>query len=413
MRAFFHIEPESCKWVEKFFPGKNPGELPVAGKSLCRHIMDQCSSMKIRDIYIAPCYYKDDFLCQIGRGDYWSLKIHFLPADPSLNPKQIMQKHSEIIASEGLLFFLGMTMPDVPKIEDILSSLREVEQVPERLPDGIWLMKDGKLYECTSPLFRICSLRDYFDLNFHLLEKPGIYNLPGYSNSEGCVFGMDVLIMPECELEKPVLIQDHVRLGRHVALSKKVIVGKDVLVNDDSFLEHTIVFDHTYIGKHMSFRDMIIDENRVIDVSSESMVELEDEFLTASSRRSAVDRYKTTEFIIALLILILGMPLFLIAHPFRKNLENNSFFSYFLRIYPKCWEVLRGKAHLVRNGHHDENYAFRYSDQWLVHQEEDQKIMDDIYFFYNPSVLKILRIVIISLLKRMIVHHPIKNEVRR
>lgn len=413
MRACFHIEPESCQWVGKFFPGKNAGELPVAGKSLCRHIMDQCSSLKICDIYIAPCYYKDDFLCQIGRGNYWSLKLHFLPAEHTMSPKQIMQRHSEVIFAEGLLFFLGMTLPDVPKIEDILSSMREVEQLPDHLPDGIWLMKDGKLFECTAPQFRIRSLRDYFDLNFRLLEKPGIYNLPGYSNSEGCVFGMDVLIMSECELEKPVLIQDHVRLGRRVTLSKKVIVGKDVMISDDSRLEHSIVFDHTYIGKHMSFCDMIIDENRVIDVSSESMVELEDEFLTASSLRESVGRFRTTEFIIALLILILGSPLYLLARPFRKALKNNGFFSYFLRIYPICWQVLKGKANLVRAGQYDENYAFRYSDMWLVHQEEDQKVMDDIFFYHNRSVMMILRVVIISLLKRAIMNHPIEAEVIR
>ena len=404
MKACFYIEPGCCKWVEDFFPGKNPGELPIAGKSLCRHIVDQCSSLKISDIYIAAGHYRDELPGQIGQGDYWSLRIHFLPADAGVAPERILDRHSEIIAAEELLFFRGMVLPDVSGIEELLSNLREVGALPERLPDGIWLMRNGKLYECMVPLFRMRTLREYFDLNFRLLEKPGIYNLPGYSNSEGCVFGMDVLIMPECELEKPVLIQDHVRLGRRVTLSKQVIIGKDVLINDDSRLEHSMVFDHTYIGKHMSFRDMIIDENRVIDVDSESMVELEDEFLTASSRRSMVDRFKTAEFIIALLLLIFGLPLFLIALLFRKPLAGNEFFSYFLRIYPKCRQVLRGRAHLVRYGQHDENYVFRYSDQWLVHQEEDQKIMDDIYFYYNRSILKILRTVIISLLRRIVTH---------
>ena len=405
MRACFYIEPGCSKWVEDFFPNKNPGELPIAGKSLCRHIVDQCSSLKITDIYIPASYHSDDLLGQIGQGgDYWSLRIRFLSADSGLSLKQILKQHPEMNCPEGLLFFQGMVMPDISGIEELLSHLKEMEQVPEQVPDGVWLMRNGKLYECVVPLFRMRTLREYFDLNFRLLEKPGIYNLPGYFNSEGCVFGMDVLIMPECELEKPVLIQDHVRLGRRVTLSKQVIIGKDVLINDDSRLEHSIVFDHTYIGKHMSFRNMIIDENRVIDVSSETMVELEDEFLAASSRRSMVDRFKTVEFIIALILLILGLPLFLIALLFRKDLEENEFFSYFLLIYPKCLQVLRGRAHLVRYGQHDENYVFRYSDQWLIHQEEDQKIMDDIYFYYNRSVLKILSVVIISLLRRIVTH---------
>ena len=407
MKACFYIAPGCAGWTEEYFPEKNPGELPIAGKSLYRHIVDQCSSLKISDIYLADSYCRDDLPDQIGRGDYWSLRIHYLPGEAGLTPQRIRERIMEDGPEEDLLLFQGMVMPDAAAVEDILADPRETpDPMPEHLPDGIWLIRNGRLYECTVPLFRMRSLREYFDLNFHLLEKPGIYNLPGYSNSEGCVFGMDVLIMPECELEKPVLIQDHVRLGRRVTLCGKVIAGRDVFINDGSYLEHSIVLDHTYIGKHMSFRDMIIDENKVIDVDSGSMVELEDEFLAASSRRTVADRFRTAESVIALLLLILGLPLYLAALLFRRSGDENGFFAYFRRIYPKCPQVLRGRAHLVRYGRDDENYAFRYSDQWLVRQDEDQKLMDDIYFYHNRSVLKILRTVIVSLLKRMVVRRP-------
>ena len=81
-------------------------------------------------------------------------------------------------------------------------------------------------------------------------------------------------------------------------------------------------------------------------------------------------------------------------------------------MYPKCWDVLNGKAHLVRFGHRDSNYAFRYSDQWLLHQAEHQKVTDDIYYYYNRSVGKICQTVVVSLCKRLFVLHPLPGDDR-
>ena len=66
-----------------------------------------------------------------------------------------------------------------------------------------------------------------------------------------------------------------------------------------------------------------------------------------------------------------------------------------------------GRAHLVRYGSSDAVYAFRYSDQWLLPQDEQQKEAGDRYFFYNRTVGNILSTVILSLLKRVFVLSPL------
>ena len=75
MKACFYIGPGINEWFREFFPGKNPGELQIAGKSWCRHMVDQCSSLKITDVYIADCYYQDELLNRLGDGNYWSLQL--------------------------------------------------------------------------------------------------------------------------------------------------------------------------------------------------------------------------------------------------------------------------------------------------------------------------------------------------
>lgn len=404
MRACFYIGPNSTGWCGKIFPEKSPGELLLAGKSWCRHLVDQCSRLGVSDIYIADCCFYEDLSSRMGDGAYWSLNLHYLAASPCDRAEQLLKQYEGTIpADEDLLIFWGQVLPDVPDMGLIFSDLREVTEMPEKQPDGIWLLRGGRFYECLCPLFRMRTLREYFDLNFQLLESPGIYNLPGYSNSDGCVFGMDVIMMPDCELESPVLIADNVRLERGVSLRRKVIVGQDVLINEDSHLEHTIVMDHTCIGKHMFFEYKIIDGSRVIDVLSGASVDLDDGYLTGSAKEMRLDRYMVTEFLLAFLLAVGGLPVFLLTWPFRRQLNKLALFFFASQAYPKCWQVLCGRARLIRYGRKNTDYAFRYSDQWLVYREEHQKDVDDMYFYHNRTVAGICRIVFVSLLKRCFV----------
>ena len=289
----------------------------------------------------------------------------------------------------------------MPDVREIVGHLEAAEPVPEVLPDGIYLLRDGRLFRCACPLFRLDSLKHYFDLNFRLLAHPGIYNLPGYATVDGCSIGMDVVIMLNCELEPPVLISDNVCLERGVMLHNGVIIGKDVLVDENSELEHSIILKHTYVGKNMCFRNKIVDGSRVIDVENATLVELTDRFLAGSTREPGVSRYGLAERVIALgLVTMLGLP-YLLRVLFGRILDRTAFFRFLRRVYPKCFPVLAGRAHLVRYGQSDQNYAFRYSDMWPLHQDEERKEMDDIYFYYHRTVENIVKVVFRSLVKRL------------
>ncbi|MBO4648322.1 MAG: hypothetical protein J5806_09220 [Lentisphaeria bacterium] len=409
MRACFYIGPSRDEWCWRFFPDKSPGELPLAGKSWCRHAVDVCSLLGVTDIYLAECYYRDELAHRLGNGDFWSLKIHMLPSIPCANPEQLRMQHGgEPPIEDDLLIVWGQVLPDVPDIELVMKSMRPLdpEDVPEVLPEGIWLLRrDGVLCKCECPLLKMDSLKHYFDLNFRMLNQPGIYNLPGYSTENGCGFGMDVVIMLNCEMEKPVIIQDDVCLEHDVYLHGGVIIGKDVLVNENSELEHTIVLDHTYIGKSMYFRDKIVDGNRVIDVNSEVCEELSDSFLAGRIKQNIAGGCGVMEWLLAVFLdITLLIPyLFTLILPPLKHL---AFFKFVHQIYPDCCLVFFGMAHLVRRGTNDSSYAFRYADMWPLHQDEHLKELDDIYFCYHQTYLNVLRTVAYSLLKRFFMLSP-------
>lgn len=403
MKAVFYIGPQRDEWSLELFPGKSPGELQIAGKSWVRHAVDFCSLLKVSDVWVADLFFHKDLPHRMGNGDFWSLSLACVAVPPCGNPRDLLAALREelpIDETEEVLFFWGLVLPDVPEAGRVTEHLRPVDPVPEVLPDGIYLWRGGKLFECACLLFRFDTLKHYFDLNFRMLAHPGIYNLPGYATVDGCSIGMDVIIMLNCDLEKPVLISDNVCLEHGVKLHNGVIIGKDVLVDENSELDHSIILKHTYVGKNMCFCNKIVDGSRVIDAETGSLVDLEDRFLAGSTRDRPRARCNFTEWLFALGIGIAMFLPWLLTVSFRKFLARTAFFGFLHKIYPRCWHVLHGRAHLVRLGQNDQDYVFRYSDMWPLRQDEAQKELDDIYFYYHRTAGNIARVAVMSLLKR-------------
>ena len=144
-----------------FFPYKSPGELPIAGKSWCRHMVDQCSRLGVSDIHIADCYMYEDLTGRMGNGDYWCLKLHYLAIKPCSRPEEFLAQYGkDIPVDDDLLILWGQVLPDIADMAQLFSELREVGAEPEVLPDGIYLLRGGKLYECVCPLLRMRTLQE-------------------------------------------------------------------------------------------------------------------------------------------------------------------------------------------------------------------------------------------------------------
>ena len=402
MKACLYIGTDGNEWARELFPDKSPGELPIAGKSWCRHAIDLCSQLGMTDVYVAECFFHENLRDRTGSGAYWNLNLHKQACTACASPEGLFAQIPELnTPDDDLLIFWGQVLPDVDDIGTLLQELRPVTTPPERLPAGIWLMRDGKLYECTRPLHRMDSLKKYFDLNFRLLENPGIYTLPCYSAEPGVNIGQNVMIMPHCSIEPPVIIQNNCAIERSVALRNGVIIGHEVLIDRASAIEHSIIFDYTCIGKNLFIRNKIVSGSVVIDVDSGVFTEVGDSLLVTSSRQTGFNSYRAAEFLVALTIVIMLLPLFLLSRPFKRWLNGLAFFQFLFRVYPKCWLVLFGKARLVRLDSVSDNYAFRRSDQWLRYMSNHQRDMEDIYFNNHRSVQLMISTVVASLFKRL------------
>jgi len=395
MNACLHIGPRSGEWCKELFPRRSPGELRLAGKSFIRHAVDFLSQLDIGEIFMLDCLFRGSPPHTLGEGEYWSLHLNFLTGDPAATPAELPDRHPEIPRDE-LLVFWGTALPDVEKPADLLRDLQPVDAADAELPDGVYLLRGGKLYRCAVPLLRIDSLQSYFDLNFRLLEKPGPYILPGYNSEPGLHLGQNITIMPGGEIRQPVLVQDNCLLGLGVHLLEDTIVGNEVLIDDHTRVRRSVILDHTYIGRNMYLENKIVAGKRVIDVAAGSWVDLEDGALTRDSRVDRLSSYRVVEYLLTALLAIIDLPGYLIFRPFKRWLNRKPFFQFMFRAYPKYWRVLEGRARLVRCHANDPDYVFRFADFYPLYKGEEVREVADDYFFTHRSLKKMVNVVLLS-----------------
>jgi hypothetical protein len=403
MKACLYIGHQGNEWIEELFPGKSPCEMTIAGKSWCRHAIELCCALKVDEIFIVDCFFYDELRNRIGDGSYWSLKVEWLPGADVAFPSLLLERHRGVLPDEDLLIFWGQVLPDLPDPEQLFENLRPVAEGGDALPNGIYLRNGDRLCECVCPLHRMDTLKSYFDLNFRILNDPGIYLLPGYASEPGLEFGRNVIMMPNCKISPPAVISNDCFLGRSVSLEGDVILCKEVMIESYSRLKHCIVMNYSYVGRNMSIEDKIVVGNRVIDVNTGAYVDLHDGLLVKTVKPRRLSGYSAAEYLTALTLTIVLAPAYLLGCVFKKRLEKLPFFKFLLRVYPKILLVLAGRADLVRIGVGDRYYAFRSADQWLLFDTEHKRELADVYFHQHRSVRLMLAVVINSLLKRMFI----------
>ena len=395
MNALLHITPRSGEWCKEIFPGRSPGELQLAGKSFVRHTIDLLSQFSISEFFLSDSVFQGSLPKTLGDGEYWSIQLNFFTGVQASTPAELLDLHTEI-PRDDLFILWGTVLPDVAKHEELLRDLQPVGDVGETFPDGIYLLRGGVLHRCAVPLLRMDSLKNYFDLNFRLLENPAPYILPGYTSEPGLHLGQNIMIMPGSEIQKPVLIKDNCHLGLALRLREGVIIGSEVLIDDYTCVRRSIILDHTYLGRSMLFENKIVDGKRVIDVPTCTWVNLEDRIMVSDSRVDRLSRYRVAEYLLAAFFAVVDLPGWLIARPFKRWLNRRPYFQLLFRVYPKYWRVLEGRARLVRCHLNDSDYAFRFADFYPLYDSEETRELADEYYCRHLSLKRMLNVVLLS-----------------
>lgn len=401
--------------LREFFPDMGPGEMPLAGKTLCHHLVDLCGALKVSEVFVIDRFLNPKLADALGNGAYWSLRLHYINTERRSTLRELLRTRGEIspeASEEETIITWGLILPDIRSCGELFSDLEETDGDRNDPEDGVYLYRGGKYYRCRVPLMRCCTLKNYFDINFRLLQDPGIYSLPSYSLQNNYGIGRNVVMMTGCEAETPVLIQDNVLITREVSLKEGAIIGPCVVIDEKTSIRHSIVLSNTYIGRNMVIRNKIVNGHRVLDPESNSYVDLDDSFLTddftVKSNRHLLSQYQ--EQLFALCLAVFELPLYLAVMLLWKFLAYMPFPKFLRTIYPKLWLAAAGRLQLVRFGN-GTDYVFRYSDLWWpAKKSKYEKNMGDVFYYHHRRFLRMAAVTLSSQIRRMLTLQDPEND---
>ena len=388
------------EWCEEIFPGKSLCSLPVAGKMLTEHLLDFCSLLKAAKVRIVD--YGIDV--ELGRRLLdckmrWPLKVEYAGTSLCNDAMTLLERNSSLKEKDAVLIFWGALLPYLSSPEAVL---RNMEDATGSKEDGIYFYDHGNLRHYTGEVRKISCLREYFDLNFALLQDPRCYIMRGYSAENGVYAGMDVVLKQNCQIEPPVMLGDHICVERECALADGVIIGDGSLIDAGTILRRSIVFDHTFVGGNMEVKNKIITGARIIDVASGVYVEQKD--IGISSGMKSIlkfDFYCILEYLLLIFFAAVGAVPYLLFHILgRRGRKSSLYWKLSLDRYPKIWRALLHGGRMIRRSPEEKCYVLCVSEGYGINPAPEQLVIDDLYYQHYISVRLILEIVVRCFLHR-------------
>ncbi len=336
--------PDGQSWSETYFSGMSPLHLGVAAKTWAEHLLDWCHSEGATAVKVMDFFYDEALLRgHLSRPERWGFRLSYEGANEIASEEEAVRRSRAFAGDDG----------DVRVV---------------------W----GPVFPYRGGWVRLDSLRAWFEFNFRVLADPADRILPGYSAEPGVSVGENVMVRTHARVERPVALGDNVRIEDEAALEGDVIVGNGTFVERKCRLRRTVVFSHGYLGRDLSFEGKVVYGSRVIDVESESFVDLSEPGLSSRFRHGTTMRpVDVWEWAIALALSALMLLPAALLWGVRR-----SAWGYKLSIarYPLILRAALLRKRLIRLSAKDGTCAFRASDAMSVPRTAEERRLDDIWY---------------------------------
>lgn len=242
------VSTRPAPWIRCYFPEFSEFSLLLADKPLVEHQLDWCVRKGVVSVRVLDAAYDAQLAARLGDGSRWGLELSYEHISATADAERVVAENAEFLGTDAALVIHG----------------QELEY-------------DGKI--C-----RIDSIRDYFELNFRLIDHPCECVLPGYYSEQGVNLGMNVQIRIGSKVNPPVLLDDNCRIDHNCWLNGEVIVGEGSILDRGARLHRAIVYPQTYIARDVELENKIVVGTRVIDPMTGGCVNLAGDVLSADLR---------------------------------------------------------------------------------------------------------------------------------
>ncbi|MBT8086960.1 MAG: hypothetical protein KJO46_02950 [Gammaproteobacteria bacterium] len=247
--------------LEPLWPATHRALIPIAGKAVIVHLIEQLVNADIRHVRIAGSIQQFAVRNRLGDGSEWGITIRY----SDLHGDDL---RLECLASTGRCLYLrgdefhctGLAAPCEQADRGGLAS--DIDEGP-----GLWLLRDGtyrgyslatisggEVYSNT-----LASVMDYHLANIkaaqgHLLQL----NLPGSRVHRHAHVDWKSSVERTAFIGSGVVIGKHCKVGKLTRLEKNCVLANGVIVQSGTRLENVTVLPNCYVGRGMSVRDAVL-----------------------------------------------------------------------------------------------------------------------------------------------------------
>lgn len=255
--------------LEPAWPSTHRALLPVAGKPVIVHLVEQLAAAGIKQIRIAGNIQQVAVKSRLGNGEEWGLAIRYSDLHGmDLCLQTLMEK-------EHCLYLLGDQLINLraalesPVMKTAPDNFQQSDSVP-----AYWELTDTG-YRCRELSMcgfgdegRLQTIVDFHKANLKLATGmiPEM-TMPGRAIREGVHVGWDSHIDASAGISAGVTIGNECHIGAGVMLGSGCVIGDGVVIRSGACLENVYVLPNCFVGSIVKMRDAIITPRVIFDLN--------------------------------------------------------------------------------------------------------------------------------------------------
>lgn len=317
--------------------------LPIAGKTLIEHSLDDVLRAGIRDVVVVVSSHADQMDALLGDGHRWGVDLSIVQSRGEEEPEMLMTR-LPASATDATVWLRG----DVLRSGYLVEFLKEAEGFKSPCTHGyaagqftgVSLARTGKGRVDLSPLHwptmarggalpgpsdvklhtgtinRLGSLAEFHQGSLEAISgKFGNLLIPGKETALGLTKGRHAHVFPQSLKVGVAFIGSDSRVDPSAELHGRVSIADHVMVDKRARLTDSVILPHTYVGEWIDLRNAIVRGNDLIRVDRGSVVRVSDAFLLAdlseTTLAAAID--PILHRLLGLLLLVISLPLWPLA----------------------------------------------------------------------------------------------------
>lgn len=248
--------------LEPAWPSTHRALLPIAGKALVVHLVEQLARSGIRHLRFAGSIQQFAVRRRLRDGREWGVRIRYSDLhDVDLRLQTLLEygqclylcaDHLHLTEFSGLPHERAFAAADPVLRAEQAAYWRILKTGPARCHVASVAPKPN----IHDPLL---TVRSYHGVNLAAAERQQqSLVLPGRAMKDGVFVDWDTDLGSGVELGTNITIGKHCRIDRRVRLIRRCAIGNGVIIGRDSQLANVTVLPNTYIGADVRLQDAIV-----------------------------------------------------------------------------------------------------------------------------------------------------------